>query len=125
MAADPGNVIAIADRIFAGTAQSTALEDFDAPTPVILPAIMCVELIGIPRRLAERMTREAEVSAAKPCRGSILVMEKAIVRMMRSPPEAVPSPIARAQAKITHKGISGAFNRFALNSPNVIMPMLF
>ena len=71
----------------------------------MLPAIICVELIGIPKKLAPKMIAEAESSAVNPCAGSSLVREKAIVLIIRKPPEAVPSPIITAHAMMTQRGM--------------------
>src|SRR3712207_7256374 len=44
--------------------------------------------------------------AEKPCAGSILMIRLPIVRMIRQPPEYVPSAIAVAEETITHVGTS-------------------
>ena len=78
----PGKVRTQASPNFLGTAHRTALLPLAVPTPVMPPAITCVELTGIPMKLAARMTADAEASAAKPCIGVIFVIEKPIVLMI-------------------------------------------
>jgi len=104
MRAEPGKVRTQAAESFFIIPQRTELELLAAPTPVTLPTIMWVELIGIPRKLADRITQEALISAAKPCIVFSLVIENPTVLMILTPPEAVPRPMVRAHAKITHKG---------------------
>ena len=121
----PGRVSTQAATRVLGTFQLTAPRDLADPTPVMLPAIICVELIGIPKKLAQRMTSDAVASAANPWMGSIFVIENPMVWMMRKPPDAVPRPIVRAQAKITHRGISGWCRSPEANRPRVMIPILF
>ena len=45
---------------------STPGFSFAKPTPVILPTIICVELMGIPKKLANKMIKEELLSAANP-----------------------------------------------------------
>src|SRR5438094_8961507 len=100
-AAETGIVSTQAKRIFLATPQRTADTRFDAPTPMMLAEITCVVLTGADSSLAVRITAAAAVSAAKPLIGRSLMIRRPIVRMIRQPPEAVPTAIAVAQATIT------------------------
>ena len=99
-----GIVSTQATKIFLATPQRTADTRFDAPTPMMLEEITCVVLTGARSQVATRITIVAEVSAAKPLIGRILMMRWPIVRMMRQPPEAVPKAIAVAHAIMTQVG---------------------
>src|SRR5438094_3967019 len=77
---------------------------FDAPTPMMLDEMTWVVLTGALSAVATRMVAAAAVSAAKPLIGRSLMIRCPIVFMIRQPPDAVPRPIAVAQATITHVG---------------------
>src|SRR5688572_29339733 len=90
--------------MFIATPQRTAETRLEAPTPMMLAEMTCVVLTGAPMLAAPRMTIAAEVSAAKPLIGLSLMILCPIVLMIRQPPDAVPSPIAVAQTRMTHQG---------------------
>src|SRR6059058_3287995 len=92
--------------MFWATPQRTAENRFDAPTPMMLDAITCVVLTGACNSVAVRITAAAALSAANPLIGRSRLILWPIVFMIRQPPDAVPSPIAVAQATITQKGTS-------------------
>src|SRR5205814_1063630 len=90
--------------MFCATPQRTADTRFDAPTPMMLDEITWVVLTGAFSQLATRMTAAADVSAANPLIGHSRMIRCPIVFMIRHPPDAVPSAIAVAQARITQVG---------------------
>lgn len=64
--AAPGSVNTQAMTSFLGIFHRTAFLPFAVPTPVMPPAITCVELTGIPKKLAMRITKDEEASATNP-----------------------------------------------------------
>src|SRR5205085_734612 len=99
-----GMVSTHAISMLPATPQRTADTRFEAPTPAIHDEITCVVLTGACSQLAVRITDAAAVSAAKPLIGFNLMILCPIVFMIRQPPDAVPSAIAVAQARITQIG---------------------
>jgi len=72
----------------------TADKRFVAPTPIIHPAIVCVELTGILRDSVRKSVIAPDVSAATPSNGVTFVILVPIVFMIFHPPLIVPNPIA-------------------------------
>src|SRR5437868_6225849 len=97
------------------TPQRTARVPLVAPTPTIAPVIVCVVLTGMPSLEMARMVTPPPVSAEKPPMGCSLVRLCPIVRTMRHPPNAVPSPMAAWQMRITQNGTPNG--RFAQMVP--------
>src|SRR6266567_9000472 len=102
--AEAGMVKSHAQTIRLAIPQFTADILFDRPTPRIAEVITWVVLVGIPMAEAPRMTPADAVSTQKPCTGCSFTKSRPTVLMIRHPPIAVPSPIAVAQAIITHGG---------------------
>src|SRR4051794_28564162 len=86
--------------------QRTAEALLVAPTPRMAEEITWVVETGMPSRLANSMIEAAAVSAAKPSIDRNSTTFSPIVRIMRQPPNAVPSPIAVAAASTTQSGTS-------------------
>src|SRR4051794_20184983 len=86
------------------TPQRTADRRLAAPAPMTPPEMTCVVDSGKPRWEAVSTTAEPAPCAEKPCAGSILMIRLPIVRMIRQPPEYVPSEIAVADEITTHVG---------------------
>ncbi len=96
-----------------------------APDPIMAPLTQWVVLTGMPRNDAPNITPAADVSAAKPCTGSIFVILKPIVRTILHPPERVPSAIEEYAARTTHKGIEKVLRFPVATSRAVTTPIVF
>src|SRR5205807_5814687 len=103
-AKETGSVNTHARTMFHATPQRTQRTPLLAPIPRIAPLMAWVVLIGTPNRVAISIVVAAAVSAAKPSTGCSFVRRNPMVRTIRHPPAAVPSPIASAAASITHSG---------------------
>src|SRR5581483_5248620 len=103
-AAETGMVSTQATSMFWATPHRTADTRLDAPTPMMHDEMTWVVLTGAFSQVAPRMTAAAAVSAANPLIGRSLMIRCPIVFMIRHPPDAVPNPMAVAQATITHPG---------------------
>ena len=125
IAADPGTVKSQVTAILLPSPHCTWLAPLAVPTPLTLPTIICEELIGMPKKLAVKITIEALISAAKPCDGEMRVILNPTVRIILKPPEAVPTPMVTAHAKITQRGISTFCKTPPAKRPKVMIPMLF
>jgi len=90
-----GIVIIQAMNIFPASPHFTAVNLWIEPTPIMLPAIVCVVLIGIPKTDARMMERPADVSAENPEMGLSLVTLCPIVSITFHPPRYVPTAIVR------------------------------
>ena len=86
------------------TAESRRVE----PTPMIAEPMTWVVLNGKPNREAPSMIIAAEVSAAKPCIGSSLVIRTPSVLMMRHPPNRVEIPIVVPESRMTQRGTANS-----------------
>src|SRR5450759_4610313 len=87
------------------TPQRTPDSRFVAPTPMIAEVIVWVVEMGAWKTNAVvYRTVAAAVSATKPRAGSSSMIFRPSVRMMRQPPEYVPSEIADAAHSLTHSG---------------------
>src|SRR3954451_20658379 len=93
------------------TPHSTADSRRVAPTPITDDVMMCVVDTGRPYDAVANSTPDATVWDAKPAAGSILMTLRPKVRMIRQPPEYVPSEIAVAAERITHSGIGSSAPR--------------
>src|SRR3954470_24527213 len=92
MAAAAGKVRIQAVTMLPATPHRTADSRLVAPTPMIADVIVWVVEIGAPRTYALKYsTALATVSAAKPSAGPRWITRRPRVRMMRQPPEYVPS----------------------------------
>jgi len=86
------------------TPQRTADTFRAAPTPMMLPVIVCVVETGMPISVAANNMIEPPVSAHAPCTGLSRVIFEPIVFTMRQPPASVPAAIAAWQASTTQNG---------------------
>src|SRR5690606_14393534 len=75
------------------TPQRTADTRLVAPTPMILPVMVCVVETGIPKNSDKYSVIAPEVSAATPSREVTLVIFDPIVFTIFQPPLIVPSPM--------------------------------
>ena len=88
--------------------------------------ITCVVEIGIPSRLATKITVAAVVWAAKPWMGCIRTILLPSVFMMRRPPMAVPAAIVNAQATLIQLATvnSGVFRKWSQGGTLVNVPLI-
>ncbi len=78
----------------AATLQRTALDRRAAPVPTTLPVMACVVDTGTPSALAPNSTIELALDAQNPEWWLSRVRRVPIVRMIRQPPDSVPSDMA-------------------------------
>src|SRR5689334_2253105 len=94
------------------TPHRTADRRLVAPTPMIaLVIVWVVEMGALAAMAIVYRTTDAAVSAANPCGGLRWMIRRPSVRMMRQPPEYVPSEMAAAAARMTHCGIGSSAAR--------------
>jgi hypothetical protein len=91
--------------------------------------MQCVVDTGNPKCEAVKITPAVAVSAANPCTGLRSIIFVPSVLIIRTPPAAVPSPIAAALAKITQVGTTN-FDPVMVTDPYatsaiVITPIVF
>ena len=84
--------LAVTTRL--ATLQRTALERRAAPVPTTLPVMAWVVETGMPSALAPNRTIELAVEAQNPEWWFRRVSRVPMVRMIRQPPDSVPSAIA-------------------------------
>ena len=120
-----GIVSTHAQTMCAATPQRTAERRLVAPTPIMAVLIVWVVLKGMPKREASSMVKAAPVSAAKPWTGSSFVSLRPMVLTILHPPTAVPSPMVRAQRRITQRGIRNSGRTPPSTKANVNVPMNF
>src|SRR4051794_14554131 len=100
-----GNVSTHAVTMLRAMPQRTADTRRVAPEPMIADVITWVVETGACHRNAVAYSTEAPTdSAAKACGGSRWMILRPSVRMMRQPPEYVPSEIAVADVAMTQSG---------------------
>src|SRR6478735_5147630 len=92
--------------MFLATPQRTAEARLVAPTPMIAEVTVWVVETGACSTNALTYSTVADTdSATKPRAGSTSMILRPRVRMMRQPPEYVPSEIAVAAETLTHSGM--------------------
>src|SRR5659263_716845 len=108
------------------TPHRTADSRFVAPTPMIAEVIVWVVEMGAWKTNAVvYRTEAAAVSATNPRAGSSSMILRPSVRMMRQPPEYVPSEIAEAAQSLTQSGMSVPVWKPPATSASTMTPMVF
>ena len=106
-----GMVSTHAVPMFLATPQRTADRRLVAPTPMIAEVIVCVVEMGACSQYALAYRTDAATdSATKPRAGSSSMILRPRVRMMRQPPEYVPSEMAVAAESLTHSGMASPWS---------------
>ena len=91
-------------KLLPSLAKFTPSGEASQPAPINAPVSAWVVEMGNPRCAVPRSTAEAAVSAANPSIGCSLTSFIPRVRMIRLPPEKVPSPMVTAEASFTQSG---------------------